>query len=494
MTVAPSEPTTTTGSATGALSTFRARVRSRLGIDPRALGAFRIGLGLVIVFDLLFLRAPGLGTFYTDAGVFPRSALAETAPSLEQWSLYAVSGSIWVQALLLGITVAVATCLLIGYRPRLAAVGSALLLASLHARNPYLVNGGDTILISLLLFAAFLPLDARWSLRGRHRSDDGRIVSVATATVLLHVVGIYAINAVLKFESDAWMSGVAVRRILHLEDFRYLLGPIVAEYPAVLTAINWLWIAVLSASVLLVFATGWLRAATVVAFITAHLGMAATMRLGAFPFVMSSVLLLFLPPRAWDHVDRRIADSGLPSRLDFAPGRTAGPTRFDAVGSPSVRRGARLAAAALLVCGLVSLVGWQLVAAGLVEPPSSEEPATLEGSSWAFFAPDPPDSYSWYVVEAERESGPAIDLVDGEAVDFDRPPNAMDRYPTTLWKRYGTKAQGTAVPFQSAAAYVCERSPADVESVTIYRVEQRVTADGSVGDPLARERAAAVCE
>lgn len=494
MTVAPSESTTTTDGATAALSSLRAFARSRLGIDPRALGAFRIGLGLVVVFDLLFLRAPGLKTFYTDSGVFPRSALAAVAPSLEQWSLYAVSGSVRVQALLLGITVVVAACLLVGYRPRLAAVGSALLLASLHARNPYLVNGGDTILISLLLFAAFLPLDARWALRGRHRSGDDRIVSVATATVLLHVVGIYAINAVLKFESDAWMSGVAVRRIFRLEDFRYLLGPIVAEYPAVLTAINWLWVAVLSASVLLVFATGWLRAATVVAFITAHLGMAATMRLGAFPFVMSAVLLLFLPPRIWGSVDRRIADSGLRSRLDVAPDRSAGPARSDVVRSPSVRRGARLTAAALLVCGLVALVGWQLAAAGLVETPSSAEPAALGGSSWAFFAPDPPDSYSWYVVEAERESGVTTDLVDGETVDFDRPPNAMDRYPTTLWKRYGTKSQGSAVPAQSAAAYVCERSPADVESVTIYRVEQRVTADGPVGDPLPRERAAVACE
>ncbi|WP_241431936.1 hypothetical protein [Natrialba chahannaoensis] len=41
-------------------------LESRLGIDLRALAAFRIGLGLVLLIDLLTLRLPGLRTFYTD--------------------------------------------------------------------------------------------------------------------------------------------------------------------------------------------------------------------------------------------------------------------------------------------------------------------------------------------------------------------------------------------------------------------------------------------
>jgi len=144
----------------------------------------------------------------------------------------------------------------------------------------------------LLVLAATLPLERRWSLRPRRfadkRSDpidsrdDPRVVSAATATVLLHVAVIYLLNAVLKFRSDAWMSATAVRRIFHLQDFVFLLGPTAAEYPALLTAVNWLWIAVLSMSPLLVLATGRLRIATVGAFVGAHLGMAATMRLGAF--------------------------------------------------------------------------------------------------------------------------------------------------------------------------------------------------------------------
>ena len=488
---APS-PTATDGDE-ATVTSRRARLRARFGIDPRALGAFRIGIGLVIIADLLVLRAPQLAMFYTDAGVFPREALAETAPTLARWSLHTISGALWAQALLLALTGMFAACLLVGYRSRLAAIGSALLLASLHARNPYLVNGGDTVLLSVLLFGAFLPLDARWALRRRPRGADGRIVSVATATILLHIVVIYAINAVLKFQSDAWTSGVAVQRVFQLEDFVYLLGPTLAEYPAVLTGISWLWTAVLSASVLLVLATGWLRIATVVAFVGAHLSMAATMRLGAFPFIMCAIVLLFLPPQVWEHVDRFVSESGVPSRLAPLSRVPPEPRRLGFLRSPLVRRGTRLAAAGVLVCLFAMLVGWQVAAAGLVETPSSAADSTLESASWAFFAPAPPDSYSWYVVEAEYESGTSIDLVDGEAMDFDRPPNAMERYPTTLWKRYGTKSQGVDGVVQPAAAYVCEQTSDDVESVTIYRVEQPVDTNGPTGEPIPHQRAAVTC-
>ncbi|WP_265108001.1 HTTM domain-containing protein [Halosolutus halophilus] len=503
MTAAPSESTSSNGLVT--LAALRAGVRSRLGIDPRALAAFRIGLALVLLFDLLVFRIPGLETFYTDGGIFPRSALAEAYPGLARLSLHAQSGSLWVQTLLVGVAVALAACLLVGYRSRLAAAGSGLLLASLHARNPYLANGGDTILVSLLVFGAFLPLDGQWSLRSRpgdrrygvSRGDGPRILSVATATILLHVAIIYAINAILKFRSEAWMSGVAVRRILHLEDFVFLLGPTLSEYPTALTAINWLWTATLCASVLLVFATGWLRVATVLAFVAAHLGMAATIRLGAFPFVMITALLLYLPPPVWDSIDRLAAGTEVvrrPERVapraieDGTGASVAGPAR-----SPPVRRGSRLAATLLLAYFLL-VANWQVGAAGLVDTPSPVDEGELERANWAFFAPNPPDAYSWYVVEAERESGPAIDLVDDTAVDFDRPPNAMARYPSTLWKRYGTKVRGAGdSPLEPVAAYFCERASDDVESVTVHRVDQPVDADGPVGEPISRDRITVSC-
>jgi hypothetical protein len=325
--------------------------------------------------------------------------------------------------------------------------------------------------------------------------------------LILHIVVIYAINAILKVRSDAWMAGVGAQRIMQLEDFVYLLGPAIAEIPALLTAINWLWTATLAASVLLVLATGRPRTATVAAFVGAHLGMAATMRLGAFPFVMIAALLVFLPPQVWDRVDRYASATGVGRRLEsvVTRGRTergvvreknaeTGPASSGPVTAPGLRHSVRRTASVVLVCVFVAVVGWQVVAAGLVDSPISDGGGTLEGASWAFFAPDPPTSYSWYVVEATAESGASTDLVTGGPVTFDRPPNAMDRYPSTLWKRYGTKAQDAGAPvLESAGAYFCDRAPEGVESVTVYRVEQPVDADGPVGEPIPHERVSHAC-
>ena len=51
-----------------------ARVEQLLGIDLRALGIFRVLIGLLILIDLS-VRVRSLVAHYTDAGIVPREAL-----------------------------------------------------------------------------------------------------------------------------------------------------------------------------------------------------------------------------------------------------------------------------------------------------------------------------------------------------------------------------------------------------------------------------------
>jgi hypothetical protein len=64
---------------------------------------------------------------------------------------------------LFAIAALVAIALLVGYRTRLATVLLALL-ASLQARNPTLIQGGDNLLLLLLFWGMFLPLGARFAI------------------------------------------------------------------------------------------------------------------------------------------------------------------------------------------------------------------------------------------------------------------------------------------------------------------------------------------
>lgn len=489
MTGPPTDQTPTQQRRSRGFESFRAALESRLGIDQRALGAFRIALGVLLLADLTMLRLPGLITFYTDAGVFPRSTLLEAYPMVGRVSIHALSGAAWFQAVLFALAGGFALLLLVGYRTRLAALGSLVLFASLHARNPHLVNGGDTILLSFLLFGLFLPLEARWSLEARRQPTPRgrRVCSIATAAILIHFVAIYVTNAVLKFQSEPWMDGTAVQQIFQLNQYLTLLGPALSAYPTALVATNWLWTAVLTAGALLLVATGWRRIALVAAFVATHLGMAATMRLGVFPFIMTAGLLLFLPPGVWDRLERLLVAFDLENRLgarsagdgDDAPANTV---EDDAPSRPG--RGRRLVVSGLVACLLLSSLLWQAAGIGVVDTPAVE--GELDEAGWTFFAPTPPSAHSWYAIEGTLESGETVDIANAH---HDRPPTAAETYPSTLWKRYGMELRyADQTQYESAAASLCERTDREVDSLTISLVEQPVDPDGPVGEPTVYER------
>ena len=480
MTGPPTDRTPAQQRRSRGVASFRAALKSRLGIDQRALGAFRIALGVLLLADLTMLRLPGLVTFYTDAGVFPRSALLEAYPTVGRVSIHALSGAAWFQAVLFALAGGFALLLLVGYRTRLATLGSLVLFASLHARNPHLVNGGDTILLSFLLFGLFLPLEARWSLETRRQPDrrGRRVCSIATAAILIHFVAIYVTNAVLKFQSEPWMDGTAVQQIFQLNQYLTLFGPALSAYPTALVATNWLWTAVLTAGALLLVVTGWRRIALVAAFVGTHVGMAATMRLGVFPFIMIAGLLLFLPPGVWDRLERLFVPFDLENRLGA---RSAG----DSDDAPShLGRGSRLVVSGLVACLLLSSLLWQAAGIGVVDTPAVE--GELDEAGWTFFAPTPPSAHSWYAIEGALESGETVDIANAH---HDRPPTAAETYPSTLWKRYGMELRyADQTQYESAAASLCERTDRKVDSLTISLVEQPVDPDGPVGEPTVHER------
>ncbi len=497
--------------ATRAAAIFHPRV----GIDWRALAAFRMGLGIVLLADLLLIRGPGLGTFYTDSGVFPRTTLASEYPLFARWSLHALSGSLWLQVLLTAVASIAALSLLLGYSSRLATAISLCLLASLHARNPLLINGGDVILLCLLLCGLFLPLDRRWSIDAHRRSVRSRCeggpeqvratttLSLPTVTILSFVVLVYATNAVFKLRSEAWMDGTAVPQIFQVEHFIVGLGPLLTAAPPLLEAINWLWIALLCLSVFLLVLTGWRRTALLASFVGAQLGMALTMRLGLFPIIMLTGLILFTPPAVWDRLEagirrvgrKRVLEDGY-TRLQATPlwRVTRPPSMETPTMPPVIRRGVDYSRSAVVACILLGLVGSQAIAVGAVAPPealSETEPADY---GLTLFSPHPPSTTGWYVVAAELDSGEQTDPLQGRPLEWGPPADAADRYPTTLWNRYlGEIRSADERQYEPLASWLCERPDTEVSHLTISYIEQPVGPTGPDGEATTHERFAYTC-
>jgi len=475
---------------------IRDAVARRLSIDSRALAVLRISLGGLLLLDLL-LRARSLRAHYTDAGALPRSALVARYGALGELSLHAASGDPWFVALLFLVTGGFAVALALGYRTRAAIFGSWLLLASLHARNPLVLNAGDSLLRRLLFWSVFLPLGARWSIDALRRSKAGstrttgqQVATVASAALLVQIVLVYTVNGLFKLRGDLWRSGEAIRYIFGLDSLTVLLGDTLAEFPALLVALDRVWFAMVLSSVGLILLAGRLRAAFAAAFAGAHLGMFLTLRIGIFPLVSIAALSVFVPPPVWDAIEGRLsrgparnAATRIGHRIDrVLPGGHGITSSW--MDRPAVRVWGGRTVSVLVAVLLALILVWNAATLGHVPLPAEDAPVSTREHRWDMFAPRPLGVDAWFVAPGLTDSGDRVDALWGEDVDRDRPPDIATAYPSSRWRKYlmDLRNPGYAGLRPAFGAYLCQRYDArhtdSLVNVSLYVIEQPTRLDG----------------
>lgn len=471
---------------------------AHFGIDARALAAFRVGLGAVMVLNLV-LRARFIDTFYTDWGLYPRSVMGDLYPMAETLSIHGQFGGAGPQIALFAVAVVAAVALLVGYRSSLAAVVTLALLFSLHGRNPLVLNGGDILLRHLLFWAILLPVGERWSVdaRRRSRAPRGRIATIATAGLLLQVFVVYAMNAVLKSRGDTWHDGTATQYVFQLDQFTVLLGDYVAELTPLVTAFGFTWYWLVTLSLLLIVMRGWPRAIFASMFVGAHVSMALTMQLGVFPIVSIVSLLVFYPKQVWDRVERHVARP-LERHADRAMARLSGYRGRPGLPRPSwwprVVGGWR----SVVVPGVAAIAVFAMVVSnvGAVTTadmgPVEVTDLTQDSPRWTMFAPNPLREAVWYTMAGTTRSGERVDAFRGGNVSYDRPPDMADTYPTARWRKYFSYVDshfGADELQAGLAGHLCRRWNADhdrrLANVTITK--HAVVIDVGGNDTLNRD-------
>ena len=476
-------------------------VRRRVTVDSRSLAAFRMGLALVVLIDL-FDRAGDLTLFYTNEGVYPLEAFEATYTYYNSYSLHALSGSPTFIAFLFVVAGLVAFAMLIGYHSRLAAALSFLLLYSLQARNPAVLNGGDLLFRVLLFLSVLVPLGERWSLDALRRgSARTEIASIGTVVVLLQPVIVFTANAILKHEGELWYAGDALELALQNDAMRRGLGTIIVDYPTLLTLLNYGWIVLLAGStVFLLLATGRLRGLAALAYLTAFVGMFSAMAVGMFPMILMSAIMPFVTAPVWDQLGAVVSDSWterLPDRSALGP--LAGPPVEQRLLAALEDRGyGTLRAyphALLTVSGYIVLVWMLLFAASDVtgrDLPDELDSPHLDQQDWGLYAPDPSDVYSWYVTEVQFADGKSVELRTGENVSFDRPPDASAAYENFRHRKFMRLVRSSAFNgtsptiIEAYGEWACERARTvygdDVERIVLHQITQPTTISGGNTD------------
>lgn len=413
-------------------------------VDTRSLAAFRIGMGILLLIDLV-TRVPDLSAMYTDDGMFSRAEMCRRYTSIWHWSFHLASGAPWFQSILFGVAGVFATMLCLGFQTRFATVACWILLVSVQHRVPPILNGADSLQRVLLFWSMFLPLGEVWSLdrwislrRGKLEGASASgtppaqssVLSVASLAILLQMAMMYFFSAIFKSNGN-WLRGEVIDGALKHAFYTTPLGMQLLDYPRLthfltvaVLALEWLGPVLLFVSI----RRPWVRGASLLCLAAMHIGIQVLLSVGMFSFVSIAGLMLFTPTAFWDWLQQR---SQALLTLGTAPKSIA-------------HRMIPNSAWAQVLCAVaLCYVFW----VNISKLPTKNQPrySWIEASlpatglglaqKWNMFD-ETPSRDGWYVAYAKLRDGSEVDLLrKGASVIWKRPEVPSELYPNNRWSK-----------------------------------------------------------
>ncbi len=405
-----------------------------LSTDFRSLAVFRMGIGCLVMIDAL-LRLRDLTFHYSDLGVI---SIAVARASLEQrvpgaWSLAFLHGSPWWCGILLGILALSGIGLAIGWRSKWLTLICWLLIVSIHYRNPFVLNGGDTLLRLLLFWSLWLPLGRVWSVDAHRKGEKTFHGEVNVSPLILQICLMYWCSAIFKTHPVWREHGTALDHVAHLGSYTFSWAEHLWRYPGLTKSLTFITLWLEQAGPALLFVSFWrgpIRTLLATAFISFHLGIAALMNIGLFPFVCAVAWLGLLPGEFWQWIN---------SQFRFPHQRRVVSSYWN-----QPRKGAWLriwhgtlygTMALSLLINFISLNPERY--AWMFHPSLRFTSNVLHlKQKWRLFANRPTTRDGWFVTEAVFEDGRTGDLLNqGDPVSWARPPSIRKTFANTRWRK-----------------------------------------------------------
>jgi hypothetical protein len=441
----------------------RAVLRSLIQpVDARIPAIFRIAVGLVATLDLAD-RLRDAFTFYSSQGLLAPDAsiggagllpllLLGPSPSPARVTIFFVFGFV------------VLTCFTLGYRTRLAAVLTWIVIFTIQMRNRTICDGGDTLLRILCFWSLFVDLGGRLSLDVwlRRRPPQATVPGLPVRLLRLQI-GLVYLTAGLAKSGASWHDGSAVYYAVQSLDFGRPPGVWLAAHPLLARAVAFSTLVIEVAFAPLVLAplrTTVARALGLALGLALHLGIALTMRVGIFSWVLPAAYAIFLSPSWIDSVLRRVrarAATIVPPVCDGEP-----PGMNVTTGRSALFWSALSLQMAAVVCQLILGKG-----GGHRAPPVYRELAVLGLSqTWTMFSPEPPKRLNRFTASGVGTDGVQVDVL-ARAAPLLSPDHALFY---SRWFKYRSDLARTE-PADLAAfgRYVCRRYNGETTSARLER-------------------------
>lgn len=436
-------------------------------LDVRSLALFRIGLGVLVFVDAV-TRLQDVEVFYSDLGVRPRPA------QIGDWmmsrpSLHLLSGSTTYEGVLLALMGAFGLLLALGWHTRVVSLLAWALVLSVQNRNNAVNSGADSVLVTLCLFACFLPVAARCSLDHRAgrattsttlpaNTTTNALLTTATGVFVVQMVIIYIFNVFNKY-GGTWWNGTAVLAALHLDQHATPIGLFMRSHMRWASApltFGTLFIETCSVLLLLPVKSGRLRTGLVVAFFALHAGMATGLYLGLFAPICMVAWTAMLPAWAWERPPLRSL-----ARFFDAPATTT---------ATWARWRSRAATVFLLWMISTQLILNTLKTPEIAPPDFIQKPARplRFDQLWRLFSKNPSRHDGWSIVAGTLKNGEVVDLLAGGGpLSWEKPAVVADIYKNARWRKF--MMNNSVAPERASRAkharWFCQRWNDDKDAV-----------------------------
>lgn len=289
-------------------------------MDARAVGLLRIFLGLYALMDIgARLAMPGGLHWYTGSDWDPHAVVhvSQTPHGAPPHKVLFYRGPLWLQAALFGLHACIAVAYTAGWGTRWTAWLLWLATASMHGRLEVFHDGSDKYFRNILLWSAFLPLDAAFCYRplGGGQLWPGTAASVSMPSVftsigtigcVLQVALMYLGTITLRWRHDArWFDGTAVYWSIR-QSFAAQPPAFLASYPSLCAVMTYQGVVMETACALLLLLTSvdrpWGRTVSVLVIVCTHVGIYMMFYLPQWQLFAAGISVAFLPTATLDWI------------------------------------------------------------------------------------------------------------------------------------------------------------------------------------------------
>lgn len=218
---------------------------NRFWFEPqtgRVLGLYRIAIGLLTIYSFS-LFAKDATVFFSDEGVLTSRTVAAHMGREYHTILEGIGSPLGV-GLVLAALFAAALSFTVGFHTRLSSIVLYGLVMSFHERNNLVLNGGDTVLRTMLFFFMFAPAGAAFSVdalrrRLRFPGEPPALISPwAQRMMQVQVAVIYLVTAYAKSRGALYHEGAAMYYVFGLVDFNIRGVEQLMNYPVVYSSLT----------------------------------------------------------------------------------------------------------------------------------------------------------------------------------------------------------------------------------------------------------------